>query len=34
MVLNNKAKILIKNLYLFKNHSTRKLIKLFPDEAA
>jgi len=27
VVLNNEDKILIKNLYLFKNYSVRKLIK-------
>jgi len=46
MVLKNKDKILIKNVYLFKKYSFRKLIKkfsekvktenfkLFPEEAA
>jgi len=29
MVLNNEDKTLIKNLYLFKNYSSRKLIKEF-----
>jgi len=32
MVLNNEAKILIKNLYPFKNYSARKLIKKFPEK--
>jgi len=31
MVLNNEAKMLIKNLYLFKNYSARKLTKEFPE---
>jgi len=32
MVLNNEDKVLIKNLYLFKNYSARKLIKEFPEK--
>jgi len=32
MVLNNKDKILIKNVYLFKIYSARKLIKEFPEK--
>jgi len=32
VVFNNEAKILIKNLYLFKNYSARKLIKKFPEK--
>jgi len=28
---NNEAKILIKNLYLFKNYIARKLVKEFPE---
>jgi len=32
MVLNNEDKILIKNLYLFKNYGARKLIKEFPEK--
>jgi len=32
MVLNNKDKILIKNLYLFKNYIVRKLIKEFYEK--
>jgi len=32
MVLNNEDEILIKNLYLSKKYSTRKLIKEFPGK--
>jgi len=32
MVLNNEDKILMKNLYLFKNYSAKKLIKKFPEK--
>jgi len=30
--LNNEDKILIKNLYLFKNYGAKKLIKEFPEK--
>jgi len=32
VVLNDKAKILIRNLYLFKNYSARKFIRKFPEK--
>jgi len=32
MVSNDKDKILIQYLYLFKNYSARKLIKEFPEK--
>jgi len=31
MVLKNEDKILIKNFYLFKNYSAKKLIREFPE---
>jgi len=31
MILNNEDKILIKNLYLFRNYGARKLIKELPE---